>query len=87
MDKGVQYELKPRLIRLLPKFGGTAQEDPIKHLDEVLEICANSQPPDVTEDQLMLRIFSFSLKDAAKDWYHALAPGSVTTWLALKKQF
>ena len=68
-DDGVKFEPRPRLFRLLPKFGGTSQEDPIQHLDEVVEICANSRPSDIAEDQLMLRIFSFSLKDAAREWH------------------
>src|SRR6185295_4432204 len=27
------------------------------------------------------------LKESAKDWYHTLAPGSITTWVELKKAF
>ncbi len=44
-------------------------------------------PSDITEDQMRLRVFSFSLKESAKDWYHSLPPGSVTTWVNLKKVF
>ena len=36
---------------------------------------------------MMLRVFSFSLMESAKDWYHTLSPSSGTTWMALKKLF
>ena len=42
LDDGVQFELRLGLLRLLPKFGGTPQEDLIQHLDEVVEISTNS---------------------------------------------
>ena len=35
----------------------------------------------------MLRVFSFSLTEEEKDWYHTLLPGSASTWLELKKLF
>ncbi|XP_027178201.1 uncharacterized protein LOC113777366 [Coffea eugenioides] len=34
-----------------------------------------------------MRAFPFSLKDAAKDWFYYLPPGSITTWEQLKKKF
>src|ERR1044071_7477935 len=36
---------------------------------------------------MMMRVFSFSLQEEAKDWYHNLLPGSASTWLELKKLF
>ncbi|XP_027166154.1 uncharacterized protein LOC113766131 [Coffea eugenioides] len=34
-----------------------------------------------------MRVFSFSLKDSAKDWLYYLPPGSITMWDQLKKKF
>ncbi|XP_027166394.1 uncharacterized protein LOC113766399 [Coffea eugenioides] len=43
--------------------------------------------PDITEEQIKLRAFPFSLKDAAKNWLYYLPAGSITTWAQLKKKF
>ena len=62
---GVNFAVKSGVIRLLPKFGGKPQEDPIQHLDEFLEVCSVTKPADITEEQMMLRVFSFSLMEEA----------------------
>ena len=87
LKEGVKFELKAGVIRLLPKFSGTSKEDPIQHLDEFQEVCTIVKPSDITDEQMMLRVFSFSLMESAKDWYHTLSPSSGTTWVALKKLF
>ena len=84
---GKNFAVKPGVIRLLPKFGGKPHEDPIQHLDEFLEVCSVTKPADITEEQMMLRVFSFSLTEEEKDWYHTLLPRSASTWLELKKLF
>nr|XP_027085074.1 uncharacterized protein LOC113707112 [Coffea arabica] len=45
------------------------------------------KPPEITEEQIKMRAFPFSLKDSAKDWLYYLPPGSITTWDQLKKKF
>ncbi|KAH9659732.1 hypothetical protein KPL70_023966 [Citrus sinensis] len=45
------------------------------------------RPQGVTEEQIKLRAFPFSLDGLAKDWLYYLPPGSITTWNGLKKQF
>jgi len=79
--------IKPGVIQLLPKFGGEPQENPIQYLKEFWDVCNLMKPADVSDDEMMLRVFSFSLKDKAKKWYHTLMPGSASNWLALKKLF
>ena len=46
-DEEVPYELKTRLIHLLPKFNGLAGEDPHKHLKEFHIVCSTMKPHDV----------------------------------------
>ena len=87
LPTGTHFELKTRVVQLLPKFNGLATEDPIQYLDEFLEVCTSMKPSDITDEQMRLRAFTFSLKDLARDWYHSLAPGSVNTWVDLKKAF
>ncbi|XP_020426552.1 zinc finger BED domain-containing protein RICESLEEPER 1-like [Prunus persica] len=41
----------------------------------------------VTEDQLRIRVFPYTLKDKAKYWLNSLKPGSLTTWAAIQKKF
>ena len=41
----------------------------------------------MTEEQINLRAFHFSLKDDATDWIYFLPPGSITTWKKMQSQF
>ena len=45
------------------------------------------RPQGVTEEQLKLVVFPFSLIDKAKDWLFYLPSGSITTWPNLKRMF
>ncbi|KAH9751080.1 hypothetical protein KPL71_014142 [Citrus sinensis] len=87
VDLEVNFELKSDLIHLLPKFHGFAGEDPHKHLKEFHVVCSSMRPQGVTEEQIKLRAFLFSLDGLAKDWLYYLPPGSITMWNGLKKQF
>ena len=42
-------------------------------LEAFEEICVALKASDVSDDDMKLRAFSFSLKDKAKDWYYSLA--------------
>ena len=66
-DGNVPFELKSGLIHLLPSFSGLSGEDPNKHLTEFNLVCASMKPTNVTEEQIKLRAFPFSLKDGARD--------------------
>ena len=67
LDATTNFELKSGQIHLLPTFHGHASEDPHKNLKELHVVCTSMKPTGVTEDQIKLRIFPFSLKDLAKD--------------------
>ncbi|XP_051150176.1 uncharacterized protein LOC127264717 [Andrographis paniculata] len=62
-------------------------EEPHKHLQEFDVVCSNMKPPGVTDEQIKLRAFPFSLKDAANDWLYYLPPGSIDTWNDMKNKF
>ncbi|XP_051115786.1 uncharacterized protein LOC127240953 [Andrographis paniculata] len=81
------FELKSGLIHLLPSFHGLAGEEPHKHLQEFDVVCTSMKPPGLTEEQIKLRAFPFSSKDAAKDWLFNLPSGSVITWMDMKRKF
>ncbi|KAL2251406.1 UNVERIFIED_CONTAM: hypothetical protein Sindi_2262900 [Sesamum indicum] len=83
----VDFELKSGLIHLLPIFHGLVGEDPHKHLKEFHVVCSGMRSQGVTEEQVKLRAFPFSLGDKAKDWLYSLHSGSIINWNELKKLF
>ena len=85
LDATITFELKSRLIHLLPTFHGLADEDPHKHLKELHVVCTSMKPTGITEDQIKLRAFPFSLKDSAKYWLYYLLSRSIKTWNKMKK--
>ena len=87
LDATTTFELISGLIHLLPTFHVLASEDPYKHLKELHVVCTSMKPTGVTEDQIKLRAFPFSLKDSAKDWLYYLPSGSIKTWNEMKRLF
>ncbi|KAF7844718.1 hypothetical protein G2W53_001623 [Senna tora] len=80
-------ELKSGLIHLLPKFRGLMNEDPYQHLKEFHVVCSSMKPERVTEEQIKLRAFPFSLDGAAKEWLFYLPAGSITSWEGMMRLF
>ncbi|XP_027152472.1 uncharacterized protein LOC113752560 [Coffea eugenioides] len=87
LTENTSFELKSELIHLLPTFHGLSGEESHKHIQEFDVVCSSMKPSGITEEQIKLRAFPFSLKDAAKDWLYYLPAGSITTWAQLKKKF
>jgi hypothetical protein len=83
----VNFELRPGLIQLLPKFHGRENENPYKHLMAFHVVCASMKPRGVTEDDIKLHAFPFSLEDYAKDWLFDLAPNSISSWTDMMRLF
>ncbi|XP_047964692.1 uncharacterized protein LOC125209127 [Salvia hispanica] len=83
------FELKPGLLNMAEAnaFGGKANEDPNKHLTKFIQICNTVKLNGVRDEQIRLRLFSFSLRDDARDWYDNMGPGSVRTWNAMVELF
>ncbi|CAN6476799.1 unnamed protein product [Victoria cruziana] len=83
-----QYEIKASTINMLPSFHGLASEDPYRHLDEFLDVCATVKIHNVEDSALRLRLFPFSLKEKARDWLKSLPPSvSIATWEDLQREF
>ncbi|KAH9680148.1 hypothetical protein KPL71_026438 [Citrus sinensis] len=83
----VNFELKSGMIHLLPTFHGLAGEDPNKHLKEFHVVCSTMKPAEVSEEQVKLMAFPFSLADSAKEWLYYLPSGTVTTWNKMRQLF
>ncbi|CAN6445420.1 unnamed protein product [Victoria cruziana] len=69
-----QYKIKASTINMLPSFHELASEDPYRHLDEFLDVCAMVKINHVEDNALRLRLFPFSLKEKARDWLKSLPP-------------
>ncbi|CAN6445603.1 unnamed protein product [Victoria cruziana] len=83
-----QYEIKAATINMLPSFHGLANEDPYRHLDLFLDVCATVKITHVEDGALRLRLFPFSLRDRARDWLKSLPPAvSIETWEDLQREF
>ncbi|KAL4353922.1 hypothetical protein GQ457_06G007130 [Hibiscus cannabinus] len=81
------FQLKTGLIHLLSTFHGLPSESPHKHLSEFHLVCSSMKPQGVSEDQIKLRAFPFSLSGIAKEWLFYLPPNSITTWTDLNNKF
>ena len=86
-DLDASFELRSGLIHLLPTFRGLSGEDPHKHLKEFHVVCSSMKPQGISEEQIKLRAFPFSLADLAKDWLYYLPSGSIDSWNELKRLF
>ncbi|CAL2246504.1 unnamed protein product [Prunus armeniaca] len=72
---------------MLPSFYGLPNEDPLTHIKNIFNAVSSFPLTGVTEDQLRIRVFPYTLKDKAKYWLNSLKPGSLTTWGAIQKKF
>ncbi|CAN6462398.1 unnamed protein product [Victoria cruziana] len=82
------YKIKVSMINMLPSFHDLESEDPYRHMDEFLDICATVRISHIEDDTLRLQLFPFSLKEKAKHWLKSL-PSSVriVTWEDLQREF
>ncbi|GKB00574.1 hypothetical protein Tco_0828567 [Tanacetum coccineum] len=86
IDNKDQFELKGQFLKELREntFSGSDNEDANEHIEKVLEIVDLFHVPNITVDQLMLRVFPISLTGAASRWLRNEPTGSIKTWEDLK---
>jgi hypothetical protein len=83
------YELHPRfnaMVRAQPVFGYD-NEDPFDHLREFKETCSCLSILGMTQEILMWKLFPFSLKGEAKQWYTNVIGSMNGDWEELKDRF
>ncbi|CAL9001023.1 unnamed protein product, partial [Prunus brigantina] len=81
------YDLKSSHFHMLPSFYGLPNEDPLAHIKEFYNVVSGLPLQGVSEANLRMRAFPYTLKDKAKGWLMTLAPGLLTTWDAVAKKF
>ncbi|GJU75206.1 hypothetical protein Tco_1272276 [Tanacetum coccineum] len=76
IDNKDQFELKGQFLKELREntFSGSDNEDANEHIEKVLEIVDLFHVPNITVDQLMLRVFPISLTGAASHWLRKRTP-------------
>ncbi|GJZ47808.1 hypothetical protein Tco_0601640 [Tanacetum coccineum] len=82
IDNKDQFKLKGQFLKELREntFSGSDNEDTNEHIEKVLEIVDLFHVPNITVDQLMLRVFPISLTGAASHWLRNEPTGLIKTW-------
>ncbi|GKA76362.1 retrovirus-related pol polyprotein from transposon TNT 1-94, partial [Tanacetum coccineum] len=75
------------IVAAMAKMIGSDLEDANEHIEKVLEIVDLFHVPNITQDQIMLRVFPMSLTGAASGWLRNQPSGSIKTWVDLKTKF
>ena len=83
----IDFEIKPRILSILPSFHGQSSEDLLEHVIEFVRICSTLSHLGVSQEVIKLKLFPFTLKEKAKGWFHTLASGSITSWSELLSRF
>jgi len=75
------FERMPKLIMMVQAnpFYGLPCEDTNAHLQHFLELCNTIVIKDVAPDIIRLRLFPFSLKGKAKQWFYK-DKEAISTW-------
>nr|GEU53936.1 hypothetical protein [Tanacetum cinerariifolium] len=68
-------------------FSENKNEDAHDHVDRVLNIVSLFNIPKVSQDEVLLRVFPFTLIRESKRWVDRLTLGAINTWDLLKKAF
>ncbi|GJR98785.1 DNA-directed DNA polymerase [Tanacetum coccineum] len=80
------FKIQPNLIAILPTFRGRTNEEPYTHLHEFFSITHTDEVTSMTKDGVRLRLFPFSLKDQAKEWFSSLEPRSINSWAKMQSK-
>ncbi|GKE15752.1 putative reverse transcriptase domain-containing protein [Tanacetum coccineum] len=89
IDNKDQFQLKGQFLKELREntFSGSDNEDANEDIEKVPEIVDLFHVPNITVDQLMLRVFPISLTRSASHWIRNEPTGSIKTWEDLKTKF
>ena len=84
---GVPFEIKTSIIRMVQSSPFTGKEDANLHLQAFLQLCRTFDMQGMTQVQMRVRLFPFSLLGRAMQWFHSLPPRTVQNWESLMKEF
>ena len=83
------FELRTHLIQFIERnqFGGSASENPHDHLYDFMDKCDTKLTGGVSQDDIRMRLFPFSLRDKTKTWSKSEPANKYTTWEGLATGF
>ncbi|XP_022007280.1 hrp65 protein-like [Helianthus annuus] len=81
------FDCKPHYINILPHFSGRSNDEPYTHLAEFSSICNTIRGHNFALEEVKLRLFQFSLKVKAKQWFLTLPANSIRTWGEMQQAF
>ena len=85
--RNCNYELKNVHLTMLLTFYDIPNEDPLIFIWDFYAIVQTFPLQGLTEDQLRMRCFPYTLKDKAKAWLMTLPPNSLASWEAAYDKF
>lgn len=89
MAKPTNFDIKHFVLSGLRGnlFDENTIRDMWEHLSRLYKITSMCRPTDITEDQVKLRLFGFSLIGRSKDWLTFLPNGTIQTWKDMNDKF
>ena len=84
---GQRFEVKHTMLTVIPQFHGMDSESPYQHLQDFAMVCTTFVTRNVNENTVKLKLFPFSLKDSAKEWFNSLRANSIRTWPEMEELF
>ena len=79
--------MKSEMIRLLPVYQGVDFENPYSFMGDFEDVCSSFLSTGSLLHIICMVLFTFSLKEKAKIWFHSLAPNSIFTWEDMQNEF
>jgi hypothetical protein len=86
-DAGWPFEIKVSTIRMVQHLPFTSKENLNLHLQVFVQLCQIFDGDGVTQDQMRVRLFLFSLLGKAFHWFHTLPTESKQDWEVLMRNF
>ena len=83
------YEPCPDLIAMVRElsFSGLSSEKPNHHLREFEQLCSRFASASAKQDVLRCKLFPFSLKGKAEQWYMPAADDTNGNWNHIRRRF
>ncbi|CAN6207737.1 unnamed protein product [Urochloa humidicola] len=81
------FEIKTSIIEMVQDNPFTGKEDPNSRLRSFLHLCNTFKIDGVDDNQLRARLFPFSKRDKARQWFYTLEVSTVEDWESLVEAF
>ena len=89
MEKNGAYEINVGIIKLVERefFAGDPEDDPYKHIETFNLLCSIVRLKSLTDDELKLKSFTFSLKGKVEEWLSSKPMGHFKSWKGISESF